>query len=267
MKAIIYGSLGACLLLASPAAAEQPELWEQLATGIMAPAETAPAEVAPAEMAPATEGAMMATEDTAAEGGVIAPAEAAPSFYAEEPQKVEPAAGGYNWSGFYIGAFASYDFAEADMRRPAPSSPEIDGATGGVRLGYDYSPNNDMLFGIELEGSWGAMDTSFQEINGQYAARLRLGKVFLQDNMVYLTGGASVIDFDSTVPGTGATLVDEFIWGAQGGLGYERVLAEHLTWRFEYLYSNYADESSSTVAGGSADVDGHSVRGGFSLKY
>lgn len=255
MKAIIYGSLSACLLLASPAAAEQPALWEQLATGITAPAETFAAPVS-AE---------------APEGAVIAPAEAAPSFYDEPeytpPQQVEPAAGGYNWTGFYIGAFASYEYAEADMRRPAPASPEMDGFTGGVRLGYDYSPNNDMLFGLELEGSWGSLDSRFQEVNGQYAARARLGKIFLQDNMVYLTGGASVIDFDSTVPGTGATLVDEFIWGAQGGIGYERVLAEHLTWRFEYLYSNYADESSSTVAGGSADVDGHSARGGFSLKY
>lgn len=251
MKAIVYGTLGACLLLASPAAAEQPELWEQLATGVTAPAETS----------------------AAPEGVVIAPAEAAPSFdepavetsYA--PQNVEPAAGGYDWTGFYIGAFAAYEYAEADMRRPAPASPELDGFNGGVRLGYDHTPDNDVLVGLELEGSWGNVDSRFQEINGQYAARLRLGKIFWQDNLVYLTGGASVIDFDSTVPGTGATLVDEFIWGAQGGLGYERALAEHLTWRFEYLYSNYGEESSSTVAGGSADVETHSVRGGFSLKY
>jgi outer membrane immunogenic protein len=121
--------------------------------------------------------------------------------------KAPPALGGYNWSGFYVGANAGWglDQVSTDSLAPVsgtttPSSSQGSGVLGGGQIGYNWMLNPSWLFGLETDidaadiHDTGGLCTSTGcatrdgNTDAFGTARARFG--FVQNNwLIYATGG------------------------------------------------------------------------------
>jgi outer membrane immunogenic protein len=232
---------------------------------------------------------------TAALAAMTAPAFAADIILPPEPIYVPPAV--TDWSGFYAGfnagvgggTFEHPFFVDFDP-------PEIDGSLdvtafgflGGVQAGYNYQMDS-LVLGIEadiqaanIEGRLtGSLD--FGGGNDGYLSgattvdwfatlRPRLG--FANDRfMVYVTGGAAYGSITSSYEGDiGGTFDDSTTtedWGWTAGIGAEYMLADGVTFKTEYLYTDFGaqsiiDEGDFTL---DSNVAFHTVRAGVNFLF
>ena len=206
---------------------------------------------------------------------------AVPAAAADIPMKapmVAPVmAPGYNWTGFYIGANAGYNwgrtsFVDRDGFNTVPGdnwTNKNNGFTGGGQLGYNWQTGN-FVFGLEADlgylnakGSgtaaasctFFACDTVGSTSSDFYATvRGRLGLAW-NNWMIYGTGGGigintrtSVIDGCFLAPCGFATMNatdTSFRTGWTAGGGVEVAVGGPWTVKAEYLYY---DIGSKTVA-------------------
>ena len=219
----------------------------------------------------------------------------APALAADLPVKApayKAVAPMFNWTGFYVGAQAGYQWHHVGFGDPIPIIPNLgtynaNGFIGGVHAGYNYQVGN-VVAGIEGDIEWAdasgrgigtGTDTVIGtgELKWQGSARGRLGLVF-DRTLLYVTAGAAWgrFNFGFGFPVI-APVFDNFsttLTGWTGGGGIEHAFAKNWRARIEYRYTDYGTAKGSIVnccAGPpnhqAHDVIAHAVRGGISYAF
>ena len=190
-----------------------------------------------------------------------------PAMYAPAPVAT--------WQGFYVGANVGYGWGKFNgtstiagnllrLDGAYPGSATVNGVNGGGQLGYNWQ-FNQWVVGVEgdFQGSGEKKDTSVACLGCTYLVtdkitsfatlRARLGMVPWASGLVYVTGGWAWMSAkhteNLTVAGFTANVLD-FSTSKSGwtlGAGYEQMIWDHWSAKFEYLYMR-ADGVSSTNA-------------------
>lgn len=162
------------------------------------------------------------------------------------------------WTGFYVGVHAGaalgIDYQETDEGEVQTFALD-DAFTGGLHAGYNWQTASNIVLGVE--GSISLMTLGFENFDedlSDYVAsvRARLGYAFDQ-NLIYGTGGVAFLGYadDAT-----SFLDEEIAVGFVVGAGFERKIAENLSFGVEGLY--YKVESD-----GNADVELEDIKSDF----
>lgn len=182
-------------------------------------------------------------------------------------------AGGYNWSGLYLGAHGGYGWADTDYPgQPAypsgPPRPNLEGGLVGGQVGYNVQLTNVVL-GVEADYSFTQMSdttrdgnylTQDHEISGLGSVRGRLGYAF-GNFLPYATAGWAWnrASFNQTCPDPNAVpfghcnlangyapydiTKDETETGWVYGGGVETLITSNWSLRAEYLRYDFDDQS------------------------
>ena len=220
--------------------------------------------------------------------------------------KAPPVMVAYNWSGVYVGAHVGWGWQQADATLTASPSPAFplgtvfqtraDGILAGGQIGVNWQTGN-WVFGLEGDFSWTNADgsvTSAGFIPGVGAVGLTgtidfnwlataTGRVGYAANnwLFYVKGGAAFADFD--VGGTVTTVgvltntintVSDTRTGWTVGVGVEHGFAGNWSWKLEYNYMDFGDETynlTATPAAGvttiSHDLTVHAVKFGLNYRF
>jgi outer membrane immunogenic protein len=153
------------------------------------------------------------------------------------------------WTGFYAGVHAGGAFGgEVD---DTSETFDLDSAfTGGVHVGYNWQASPNWVVGVE--GSISALGTEFSEDSNllleewsEYVASLRgRAGVAFDQNLVYGTAGIAFLGYSNDA----ADQLDEdtsigFVIGA----GWERKIAENISFGVEGLYYNFGTDEDARV--------------------
>lgn len=195
------------------------------------------------------------------------------------------------WTGFYLGAQAGYmqDSGDPDicvsvtgLGRDCSGLPSdfglggnADGTTVGGYVGYNHRIDM-MVLGLEADLNWDSaknngvddpvdVDNPFgrqsTSLNWDASVRARLGAVFGERAMVYVTGGPSWIEakldngFCATIRGERNISCGETAtaFGWQLGAGAEYFITEHLSMKAEYLHGWYGNVDLNVFTIGDAE--------------
>ncbi len=192
-----------------------------------------------------------------------------------------------DWSGFYAGVLAGYGSGELKGATPAgafASTTSFSGALLGGALGANYQTGS-FVVGVEGDVAWSGMtgskacvgapaQTCSIDVHWMSTLRARAGYT-IDDLMVFATAGLSMANGTAkTSPASGGTTGSDtqtFVgWAA--GLGAEYMVAENVSLKLDYLYSDWGSRTSpiNTVAAGSAYVGSptsHAVRVGLNYRF
>jgi outer membrane immunogenic protein len=203
----------------------------------------------------------------AAGAAVISAVATAPSFAGDLPYRrndyyqAPPPAALFNWTGFYVGANAGYNWGSAGGTDPS-------GVAGGFTAGYNYQFSPNTVIGAETDITFSnASDSNAgTKFETDYIGTLRARLGYSVGNvMFYGTGGAAYGKGELTVGGLSNEQVH---WGWTVGAGVEAMLTQNVSAKFEYLYVDLGDKTYQTV-GGPASVGYTSslLRGGVNYKF
>lgn len=177
----------------------------------------------------------------------------------------------YTWSDPYAGGFVGYSFSNFDGIGGADVKGE--GAVGGLYGGYRVQ-NGQLVYGVEAD--IGASDLSgggFSVATGLPIStdstafgslRAQIGVAY-DPILLFATGGVALSNKELTL---GNVSDDQTHVGYTVGAGIDAKVADGVTSRLEYRYSNYNtqtyDLGNTSVSSG---FDEHSVRAGLALKF
>ncbi len=204
----------------------------------------------------------------------VTSASAADLMAIEPSAQVVSSASAYDWNGFYAGANIGYGWGEIEIAG-APDTNDIDGMLGGVQAGYNYDLGG---FVLGVEGDIQLSDVSFsQTVTGttvdetiQYfgTVRARAGVAF-DRFMPYVTGGLAFGGgkFEASGALVGDDEQNHFGWTIGAGLEY--AVADNISVKGEYLYTDLGDETYDLGAAGTADVSARfsTVRAGVNFQF
>ena len=204
-------------------------------------------------------GALSTSTAFAADLGVVE--QAAPAAYT---------AGAFDWSGFYAGANLGYGWAE--LEQGGFTFDDIDGALGGVQVGYNYDFGG---FILGLEGDVQISDVKYSEDLGgatgeigiDYFGTVRARAGLAVDRfMPYVTGGVAWARGSVSVsgPGFSVEVTDNFVGWTVGG-GVEYAVTDNITVKGEYLYVDFGAADFDT--GVDINLTSHVVRAGVNFKF
>lgn len=205
--------------------------------------------------------------------------------------KASPAAP-YNWTGFYAGGYAGYGWGKSVATDIGDSggtpwyvlggkiTGRPDGFIGGAQAGFNVQ-SGQWVWGFETDFGYlglkgksvynaGALDT-FLKNDGTYDAtfRARLG-IAQGASLFYVTGGAIVADFGSSIPSFGGLSSGKTgaQWGWTIGAGIEHALDRNWSVKGEYLYYD-AGSKTVTLANNPFPVEntGNLVRVGLNYRF
>ncbi|MEZ5853613.1 MAG: outer membrane beta-barrel protein [Hyphomicrobiaceae bacterium] len=199
----------------------------------------------------------------------------------------EPAAGPYNWTGLYTGAFAgsahsiwTIDFFRNNNHGHAELS--SDGFAAGGYVGYNWHMWPRLVVGVEGDlGFTNASqhneifdnDHTDSQVGMFGTLRGRAGYTFGR-MLVYGTAGLAFADIDQNIQkgrNAGEQVVSEGSrsYGYVVGGGVEYAFDRNWLGRVEYLYSNYGMDTFTNRDGNRADFanDMSLVRVGLAYKF
>ncbi|MEN0000611.1 MAG: outer membrane protein [Pseudomonadota bacterium] len=171
-----------------------------------------------------------------------------------------------DWSGVYVGGFASYNTGSADT---SLGDIDVDGVEAGLFAGYDVQRDNyvfggeaDIAFG-NVGGDLSGTDTELEKrINGSVRARAGIA---VDRVLVFGTAGLA-INGSRVSTSTDVDWETQLGWTAGGGADVK--ITESLFGRVEYRYTDY-DTDSLSIGGPDAltDFDEHAVRAGVGVRF
>ena len=195
-----------------------------------------------------------------------------------------------SWTGLYLGAQAGYGWGKDRIKDELIGSPgfsdwndhfDMDGTTGGVYAGYNYQ-RGTWVYGLEFnvesanikgdDAKWPFGDKITAKINGQGAARARVGYAF-GPALLYATGGLAFANVKTDYYDAGAT--DSYSQTRAGwtlGVGAEYAFAPNWTGRLDYQYADFGrltDPATTTDPGWQYhhDITTNAVRLGVGYKF
>lgn len=203
----------------------------------------------------------------------------------------------FNWTGFYGGVNAGYAWdPNYALERPAgtfdiPLFLEPRGGFGGLQLGYNWQLSRIWLIGIEADFQFADIsDTynfiypgggaSFATLSIRHFATLRGRFAYVMDrNLFYFTAGAAIANFHADVfadfdANDGFINGNKWIAGYVVGAGFERAFGNNWSFKFEYLFLDFANldiRGFETGIGQPIAITGdpyiHLVRFGLNLRF
>ena len=218
--------------------------------------------------------------------------------------KAPPVAVMYNWSGFYIGGHVGGGWEQADSTlvvQPVVAFPpgtvfgtRSSGVLAGGQLGVNWQTGN-WVFGLEGDFSWtntngsvtnaspfipGLNLTGTVNFNWLATATGRAGYAW-NNWLAYVKGGAAFADFDLggtvTVGGIAANTVNTFSDTRTGwtvGVGIENGFAGNWSWKLEYNYMDFGNQTYNLTATPAAgvttinhDLTVHAVKFGVNYRF
>ncbi|MGI9483794.1 MAG: outer membrane protein [Hyphomicrobiales bacterium] len=180
------------------------------------------------------------------------------------------------WAGPYVGlhvGYASLNSSNSVEGEFAQSWKQgADGPMGGVLLGYNFDVSGFVL-GVEADAGFGNISETLSRPgigdiritdHGQHSFRLRAG-LPTGPGLLYLTGGLALADIWARGPGGRSK---KFYWGGTVGAGFETMISDQVSARFEYLYADYGKDTYSLGGLGMRSAfDSHTLRLGASWHF
>lgn len=171
-----------------------------------------------------------------------------------DPVPAAPIAVGYDWTGFYVGAFGGYGWGdvEAEFIIP-PGGPvlgdatyDVEGWLAGGHIGADWQWNR-MVLGVRGDAAWtdisgddggedGAIDSFDANVLASVTGRIGVG---LDRFHPYALGGGAILNYDYTLgdPFTGITETrDQTDFGFTVGAGVEIGITQNISVFGEYRH-------------------------------
>jgi outer membrane immunogenic protein len=191
--------------------------------------------------------------------------------------KAPPVAVMYNWSGVYIGGHVGWGWQDADatlLSQPVPAFPlgsvfntRADGLLAGGQIGVNWQTGN-WVFGLEGDFSWTNADGSVTsaspfipglapngtiDFNWFATATGRVGYAW-NNWLAYVKGGVAFTDIDIggtvTVGGVVTNTLNQVSDTRTGwivGAGIEHGFAGNWSWKLEYNYMDFGNETYNTT--------------------
>ena len=173
------------------------------------------------------------------------------------------------WQGAYIKPNFGFDTFELKGAGSAGFD-DLEGFTVGGLAGYDWQFGRFVL-GVSAEGSLAFADEQGRgpaagleaELESFGAFRVRLGTT-IDRFMVYGTGGLSVARLTVSNATTSDT---ELLTGWVAGGGIEYMYWQNVSLRVEYTYSDFGDETFTTLPNREIGLEGSQVQVGFIRRF
>lgn len=203
-----------------------------------------------------------------------------------EPGDDDTAAGGpaTNWTGLYggvaggAGLFTSHNSASLPGLA-ANADAGAQGVLGSVFAGADYQFAPQALIGVMGDLTWpgmqatntatagGGIATVQQRANMGWSVLGRIGFLPTPSTLIYAAGGFTSMTFTTSVTALNNTFLthDDTVNGWTVAPGFEILISDSWSTRFEYRYSEFGPVSS--VTGTSFQPSTQSVRAGLSYKF
>ncbi len=169
-----------------------------------------------------------------------------------------------NWTGLRIGAGGGYGHInhELSLDIEGENLATFDGVSGEgglwtAEIGFDYQFANDFVAGIQFDYTGSSVETVAEldlnvpgftgyklEASDSYTVAGRLGYLVTPETLAYGLVGWTWTDFDQSLQFVGDPIFEDVVNGfdADGltvGAGIETVLAENITGKLEYRYTDY----------------------------
>lgn len=199
--------------------------------------------------------------------GAATAADLSQGNYTPPPDITYNPAPAFSWTGAYAGGLVGYGWGKAETDN---GDVDADGFLGGLFAGYNYDLGNNVIVGVEADGTYGNQEGSGGtpntrvENNWNGTVRGRLG--YAMDRfMVYGTGGLAVGKLDVREGGISDS---NTAIGWTAGAGVETALTNNVIGRVEYRYTDLGSDSYS-LGSGPTDVSlsSQSVMVGLGLKF
>jgi outer membrane immunogenic protein len=199
----------------------------------------------------------------------VAPAVAADlpaRVYTKAPPMVQAA---YDWSGFYIGinggggtAHTSWDLVGGGTE----GSHDATGGTVGGQIGYRWQ-QGPVVFGVEAQGNWADFtgnNTSIAVPGDNNRTKIDAFGLFTgqvgyawNNALLYVKGGAAVVDDKYNVTGLFVGSSSETRWGGTVGVGFDYGFAPNWSFGLEYdhIFLDSSSNNFTTPAGAFIGAD------------
>ncbi|HXX26326.1 MAG TPA: outer membrane protein [Pseudolabrys sp.] len=166
----------------------------------------------------------------------------------------------YNWSGFYAGVNAGYEWGHVTS-----SSIDPNGIAGGGQIGYNWQ-SGQFVFGAETDIQASGADDTFApwKFSNPWFGTLRGRAGFAMNNiLLYGTAGLAYGGLTGQLNGLeeNKTLV-----GWTGGVGVEVGLAPRWSAKAEYLYMDLGDRAY-TITGVNNGLQSNILRLGINYHF
>jgi outer membrane immunogenic protein len=202
----------------------------------------------------------------------VAPAVAADlpaRVYSKAPPMIQAA---YDWSGFYIGingggatGHTSWDLVGGG----AEGSHDATGGTVGGQIGYRWQ-QGPVVFGVEAQGNWADFtgnnaslvvpgDNNSTKID---AFGLFTGQVGYAWNnaLLYVKGGAAVVDDKYNVTGTFVGSASETRWGGTVGVGFDYGFTPNWSAGLEYDHIFLGSNTNNFISPAGVSIGSDNIR-------
>ena len=197
----------------------------------------------------------------------------------------------YNWTGFYVGVNAGWNWLNTTQTDTGPgvfgqvfpigsvTTFSKNGFLGGGTIGYNYQMGR-FLLGLEADFDWSAAKISQSGTLGAlsfnttvknnyvFTAGPRIGYVF-DRLLVYAKGGIAWTqdDYDQTAS-DGSEVTGRFdLWGWMVGGGVEYAIWDRLTAKAEYNYITFGDRNVIATDGSILNVGMHISEAKVGINY
>lgn len=188
-------------------------------------------------------------------------------FYSKAP--AASSAIPYDWSGFYVGGHAGYDWGRArvlDNGVLTESSVPMDGAVGGLLAGVNWQ-RDALVLGVEADFGVSALRghgtvpivavvPNQYDVNLTGDVRARAGFLVTPRTMLFAAAGVAMANFEFR-ENSGPNSVKSVLTGWTVGGGVDQAFSKNLIGRLEYLYTDYGNRNFSIS---SADIYNISFR-------
>jgi outer membrane immunogenic protein len=192
------------------------------------------------------------------------------------------ASAAYDWSGFYAGAHAGYEWGSAhviDNGVLTENAAPVNGGIGGLLAGINWQ-NGIFVYGLEgdvglagLRGH-GSLPPPVVVVPNQYDVNLsgnvrgRIGIAVMPTTLIYAAGGLALAEFKFRENG-GPIQRNELLTGWTLGAGVDHAFTKNLIGRVEYLYADYGHKDFVVVPGDIYNIGfkAHTARGALIWKF
>lgn len=198
---------------------------------------------------------------------------AAPAYAADlpayEPAPAAIAPAQSNWTGGYVGAQAGYGWGRSTNKNGVRNT-KPDGALVGGYAGYDYQfDGSPVVVGIDTDLNYNTAHDrkggARNDLNWSGATRAKIGYA-MDRAMVYGAGGVAYGEQKLKVAGAGSD--SKTAVGYTVGGGVEALVADNVTARVEYRYTDYGSEKMKlTPASSKSELTENRVTAGVAYKF
>jgi outer membrane immunogenic protein len=224
--------------------------------------------------------ALSITTANAADKKKAAPKKAKPTAAASSPVAAPQSS---KWTGFYVGVYGGYSFANDTRANVGTKNFKFNGADGfigGLQAGYDHQVDSYVIgaagdFGYNgVSKSWMNPTNDYKnKVEGNYSGslRARAGYLVTNDLLVYATSGWAFISVKLSgddVPSVGDLKTQtKTLNGYTVGAGIEYKITSNVSINTEYRYSDYQKASVNNFGAAKAGLTSQDVRLGINYRF